>query len=157
MEIIARVSIFLTKLSILLLFIRTFVPAQQKKSNIFYAIWAVIWFNFLYCIALILVLTLQCVGKTEAPGKSCIDSFALFIASSVINVMTDVVMLAIPLVAIWDLQLATRRKIGIGAIFAVGAAYVLLLTPPPSLLENFSSLERSFEVGGLGTENRLTR
>lgn len=52
------------------------------------------------------------------------DSFALFIASSVINVITDVVMLAIPLVAIWDLQMATRRKMGIGAIFAVGTAYV---------------------------------
>lgn len=52
------------------------------------------------------------------------DSFALFIASSVINVITDVVMLAIPLVAIWDLHMATRRKVGIGAIFAVGTAYV---------------------------------
>lgn len=54
------------------------------------------------------------------------DSFALFIASSVINVITDLVMLAIPLVAIWDLHMATRRKVGIGAIFAVGTAYVSL-------------------------------
>lgn len=57
-------------------------------------------------------------------GQSCVDSFALFIASSVINVITDVVMLVIPLVAIWDLHMATRRKVGIGAIFAVGIAYV---------------------------------
>ena len=58
------------------------------------------------------------------------DSFALFIASSVINVLTDVVMLAIPLLAIWDLHMATRRKVGIGAIFAVGTAYVFPFTSP---------------------------
>lgn len=83
-----------------------------------------IWFNLLYCVSLVLVLILQCVGKKEVAGQSCVDSFALFIASSVINVITDVVMLAIPLVAIWDLHMATRRKVGIGAIFAVGIAYV---------------------------------
>ncbi len=65
------------------------------------------------------------------------DSFALFIASSVINVITDVVMLVIPLVAIWNLHMATRRKVGIGAIFAVGTAYVCPPQPPlhPPFLE----------------------
>ena len=127
MEIIAIVSVFSTKLSILLLFIRIFIPPQQKKPNIFYAIWVVIWLNLLYSIGMLLMLALQCVGKTEAPGKTCVDHFAFYITSSVVYVLTDVVMLAIPLDAIWGLQLATRRKIGICAIFAMGAAYVLLL------------------------------
>ena len=52
------------------------------------------------------------------------DSFALFIASSVTNVITDVIMLIIPLFAIWNLHMATQRKVGIAAIFAVGTAYV---------------------------------
>lgn len=65
------------------------------------------------------------------------DSFALFIASSVINVITDLVMLAIPLVAIWDLHMATRRKVGIGAIFAVGTAYVSLFPFYISFLVSF--------------------
>lgn len=58
----------------------------------------------------------------------------MFIASSVINVITDVVMLVIPLVAIWNLHMATRRKVGIGAIFAVGTAYVC---PPPLSRDQF--------------------
>lgn len=83
------------------------------------------WFNILYCIAIILVLTLQCVGKKGvSAGKTCVDSFALFIASSVTNVITDVIMLIIPLFAIWNLHMATQRKVGIAAIFAVGTAYV---------------------------------
>lgn len=57
----------------------------------------------------------------------------MFIASSVINVITDVVMLVIPLVAIWNLHMATRRKVGIGAIFAVGTAYVCPATHPLSI------------------------
>ena len=130
MEIVAIVTVFFTKLSILLLFIRIFVPPLQKKPNIFYAIWAIIWLNLLYSIGILLMLALQCVGKTAAPGQTCVDHFGFYITSSVVSVLTDVVMLAIPLVAIWGLQLAMRRKIGICAIFAMGAAYVLLLPRP---------------------------
>lgn len=106
------------------------------------------WFNILYCIAIILVLTLQCVGKKAVgPGKTCVDSFALFIASSVTNVITDVIMLIIPLFAIWNLHMATKRKVGIAAIFAVGTAYVEIFPSPhpPSFLFSVSS---DFSTGG---------
>lgn len=72
------------------------------------------------------------------------DSFALFIASSVINVVTDVVMLAVPLLAIWDLHMATRRKVGIGAIFAVGTAYVFPFPSPDIRFFFFFSFPFSF-------------
>lgn len=119
-EIVARISIFFTKLSILLLTIRIFVPAQSTKTKIWYASWAVIWFNLLYCIALVLVVILQCVNKKEIPGKTCIDTYSLLVTASIINVLSDLMMLAIPLVAVWDLQMPMRRKIGISVVFAVG-------------------------------------
>ena len=119
-EIVARISIFFTKLSILLLTIRIFVPPQSKKTKIWYASWAVIWFNLLYCIALVLVVILQCVNKKEIPGKTCIDTYSLLVTASIINVLSDLMMLAIPLVAVWDLKMPMRRKIGISVVFAVG-------------------------------------
>lgn len=111
---------FFTKLSILLLFLRFFVPPQTKKTKIYYSSWAVIWFNLLYCIALVLVVLLQCVNKKEIPGKTCIDTYSLLVTASLINVLSDLMMLAIPLVAVWDLRLPMRRKLGISVVFAVG-------------------------------------
>lgn len=119
-EIVARISIFFTKLSILLLTIRIFVPAQSKRTKIWVASWAVIWFNLLYCIALVLVVILQCVNKKEIPGKTCIDTYSLLVTASMINVLSDLMMLAIPLIAVWDLKMPMRRKIGISVVFAVG-------------------------------------
>lgn len=119
-EIVARISMFLTKLSILLLFLRIFVPARMGKTKLYYSSWIVIWFNLLYCIALVLVVILQCVGKPNVPRGECIDTFALLITASLINVLTDLVMLIIPFRSVWELQMPTRRKIGLSLVFAFG-------------------------------------
>lgn len=120
LEIVARISMLFTKLSILLLFIRIFVPPQLQKPKLYYAIWAVILFNLLYCIALVLTVLLQCVGKEEVPGQTCINTYALLIGASTINVVSDIAMLIIPLVAIGKLQMPMKRKVGISLVFIVG-------------------------------------
>lgn len=119
-EIVGRLSIFFTKLSILLMYLRLFVPRQSKKTRTFLATWAVIWFNGIFCLASILVVIFQCVGKHKPAGSTCIDTYAHFIAASTINVVSDIVMLVIPLVVIWRLQLPTKQKMGSFLVFAVG-------------------------------------
>lgn len=111
---------FFAKFSILLLFLRIFVPHQTRKTKIYLSIWGVIWFNLLYCIALVLTVILQCVGKVETPGKTCIDTYLLLVTASTINVLSDVMMLIIPLAAVWGLHLPVNRKIGLSVVFAVG-------------------------------------
>ncbi|MCJ1469736.1 hypothetical protein MMC07_008377 [Pseudocyphellaria aurata] len=120
LEIIARISIFLTKLSILLLFLRIFVPSHTKKNKIYYSVWIVVWFNLLFCLALVFAIVFACVAKHEPLGPVCSNSYALALTASSINIVSDVIMLIIPLVAIWDLQMAQKRKLGIGLVFAVG-------------------------------------
>lgn len=119
-EIVARISMFFTKVSILLLFLRIFVPPGSQKTKIFYAIWIVIWFNFFYCVALVLTVLLQCVGKKHGSGTTCIDTFPLLITASTINVLSDIVMLIIPLNSVWKLHMSHRQKYGLSFIFAVG-------------------------------------
>lgn len=109
---------FFTKLSILLLFLRIFVPPQSRKTTIFYAIWFVIWFNFFYCVALVLTVLLQCVGKKEK--TNCIDTFFLLVTASTINVLSDLVMLVIPLNSVWKLHMSRKQKYGLSIVFAVG-------------------------------------
>ena len=107
-EIVARISMFFTKLSILLLFIRIFVPLQTQRTKVFYAIWFVISFNFFYCVALVLTILLQCVGKKDKSKSTCIDTFSLLIMASTINVLSDLVMLIIPLSSVWKLHMSRK-------------------------------------------------
>ena len=123
-EIVARISIFFTKFSILLLFLRLFEPPSTRKGTTFYVIWAAVWANLLYCIALVLVVLLDCVGQPHAVGftleHTCIKGYPLMMSASVINVTSDVVLLIIPLVKVWGLQMKLRRKLGLLTIFVVG-------------------------------------
>ncbi|PHH91004.1 hypothetical protein CDD83_1982 [Cordyceps sp. RAO-2017] len=121
-EIVARISIFFTKLSILLLYLRYFCPSGARRGWIFYSTLFVIAFNALYCIALVLVVRLQCVGQPQAvvQAGTCINHYLVLVTASAINVVTDLLILLIPLIAVWHLRLPQRRKLGLLLVFAVG-------------------------------------
>lgn len=120
-EVVARIAITFTKFSILLMFLRIFRAPPVRKDRMFYAIWFVIWFNLLFCVALVMIVLLQCVGKTRDPTRACINTFAMATSASCINVVTDLAMLAIPIVAVWNLHMTKKRKLGLSVIFAVGS------------------------------------
>ncbi|KAL9599258.1 MAG: hypothetical protein Q9219_003960 [cf. Caloplaca sp. 3 TL-2023] len=127
LEIIARIGMFFTKTAILLLFHRIFVPTGSRRTRIWWAIWIVFWWNLLYALALILSVSLQCVGKDAlvAAGKECVDEFAVVMCASVINITTDVALLIIPMFAVWGLHLPSRKKWKLSAVFGVGFLGVL--------------------------------
>ena len=72
--------------------------------------------------ALILVITTECVGKADkvAKGEECLDQSAIVISATVINVVTDLMLLIIPMVVIWGLRMNKKPKLRLSAIFAVG-------------------------------------
>lgn len=114
---------FFTKASIVLLYHRIFLPIQFQKAVVRSAVWFVFWWNLLYTIALILTVTTECVGKEDkvARGQECLNQAALIISAAVINVVSDLMIFIIPIVAIWSLQLAKKSKFRVSAVFAVGA------------------------------------
>jgi hypothetical protein len=99
------------------MFLRIFVPPGARNKIWFWS-WGIIWFNILYAIPLILVVLLQIAGQPASIKK--INSYLLLVVSSVINVISDIVMLVIPLIAVWRLRMDRNKKLGISAIFAVG-------------------------------------
>lgn len=122
LEIVARIGMFFTKVSILLFFQRLFIPPGTSCPRIWWSIWSVFWWNFLYALALVLTVILECVGKAEkvAKGENCLDEFAILICASVINVVTDLMLLFIPCAAIWGLHMSSPKKWRLCAVFAVG-------------------------------------
>ena len=57
-------------------------------------------------------------------GGHCIDIGANFTFSAVWNTAIDLVMLVLPVKAVWALQLPTAKKVQVSAVFATGLLYV---------------------------------
>lgn len=54
----------------------------------------------------------------------CSDINAYLVSTSVVNVLFDFWILALPLSVVWRLQLSRRRKMGLSGIFMLGLLYV---------------------------------
>ncbi|KAL9591226.1 MAG: hypothetical protein Q9179_007936 [Wetmoreana sp. 5 TL-2023] len=75
----------------------------------------------------------------KLPGASCLDKEGLFRWGSLPNILTDIIMLVLPMRTVWQLQLSMRYKIGLIVTFAVGSLYVCCHFWPFSLTESLYS------------------
>jgi len=121
-EIIYTVVIFLTKLSILLLYLRVFRPARKLCLAIHLLLWA----NLLFYVADFLVEVFQCNPRrkawdvTHSVQGTCIDQRAAQLASAIINTFSDLAILAVSIGMIWKLQIPLKKKLGTVPIFCTG-------------------------------------
>ncbi|KAF2442625.1 hypothetical protein P171DRAFT_487845 [Karstenula rhodostoma CBS 690.94] len=121
--IMARVDITLAKVAILLLYLRIFVPHQTGSRQMWFWIWFMVVFNVVYCLVLILLIQLQCVGhKTPQANGSCLDQHVLLITASAINVITEVAILIVAIVAVWGLRMPIGKKVACVAVLSFGSA-----------------------------------
>ena len=114
------VTIFFTKLSILLLYFRVFRP--NKGSRLVLQI--VIYCNLAFYTVGLFIEAFQCIPMQRIwlplyPG-SCINQRALQLASAIFNLLSDLVILCLPVASVWKLNTHRRGKVGIMVIFATG-------------------------------------
>ena len=114
--------IFLTKLSILLQYLRIFVPNHAGK--LYYTVQFIIWLNLLLYIADTLASIFTCMPRKKiwepsTPGH-CVKIGIVVITNGAINVISDFSVLVLPLNSIWGLQMPRKRKIALSAVFATG-------------------------------------
>ena len=87
-----------------------------------------ILFNFLFYLANLPVEIWPCVPRSKLwtptePGH-CIKNEEVFVAGGTINVVSDFMILLLPIVEVWRLHMSKERKIGVSAVFATGLLYV---------------------------------
>lgn len=58
---------------------------------------------------------------TITDGK-CADKTKIYLATAGLNVITDILILALPIPMVWNLQMPRRRRIGLVGLFALGSA-----------------------------------
>lgn len=100
-----------------------------KKGMLFWLHEIILWLNVPTYIALMFSFLFACVPRSRIWDKTvpghCISTPTSLIATSVLNILSDVSMLILPLAVIMQLQLPTRSKIILSAIFGTGIMYGL--------------------------------
>ena len=74
---------------------------------------------------------LQCIPLAKIwdptlPGH-CVDASTLYTTVAVIILVSDFMMLLLPLTWIWKSMMSTKKKVGVSCVFAIGIMQVFLL------------------------------
>ena len=121
-------TITLVKACILMFYHRTFVSHGFRRT-----VWGMAAFILLYFVPFTTAAIFQCRPLRLAWNKTldgvCIDYVAYFKAASIVNLVTDVLLLVMPLPVVWRLNITPRQKIAVTGIFTLGGLSVSLLYP----------------------------
>lgn len=114
--------VFFAKLSVLLQLQHIFVTS--RRQSVFFVIQALIWANLAFYLAYLWVDIFQCVPRHKiwepsVPG-TCISMNVLLISPAGINIVSDCLILVLPIILVFRLQMTLKNKITIGAIFGSG-------------------------------------
>ncbi|KAI0532163.1 hypothetical protein GGR58DRAFT_192342 [Xylaria digitata] len=97
---------------------------HQRKKFAFSLIRILIWANLFFYGAIFISFILACVPREKIYHPTvdgiCINTNASIIATSAINVVSDFSILLVPIIAIWQLQLPLKAKLGVATVFGIG-------------------------------------
>ena len=119
------------KISTLLLFARIFPNTNFRRI-----LWAVGLFISIYSAIMVITVIFQCrpierIWDSEINAE-CIDISKLWMVMASLNVVTDFIIVCLPLPQLWELQMPRGTKLQLIGIFSIGSLYVYSLT---SLIE----------------------
>ncbi|KAI4236121.1 MAG: hypothetical protein L6R40_006246 [Gallowayella cf. fulva] len=113
-------AVALAKIAILIFYLRL-NPNKSFRNSVF----AVLILTVGYMIALCLAIFFQCrpVAKFWNPFLEghCVHAYDLYLWNSILNVVTDFLVLLVPIPMLRKLQVGTRQKWVIGGLFGIGS------------------------------------
>lgn len=114
--------ILCTKLTVLLLYRRVFLPHRGSVfDNVLRAFMVIC---SVYYLTTIIVKIWECTPRAKIWNQSiegtCINVAALLDTDGVFNTLSDFIILLVPVKALWKLQMKTARKIQVVLLFTVG-------------------------------------
>lgn len=128
------------KLSISLQYLRTFVPTHTGRLH--RIVQVLIWFNIMFYGVLTFVVIFECIPREKIwkplTTGHCVDINSSFIISAAVNVISDFSIFLLPLMRMWNLQMAKKQKIALSAVFATGLLWVYLLFSSATIAQDQS-------------------
>ena len=121
-EIIYCPAIFATKLAILLQIQHIFVTGRNIR---FYLVQSLIWLNGLWYFINIFLNAFPCTPRAKiwdprVPGHCFVSFYASNDISLIVNSVSDIFILILPIFWAWKLQMAWKRKVRVTLIFGTG-------------------------------------
>ena len=121
-------GIYFAKITILILLLRIFGVDSKFRVACWFVI--IIWTTYTFinvCLCLLGCNPIQKAWEPMIPGE-CLDLIQIGIASGYINIVTDVMILVLPIPMVWQLHLRTKLKVAVTAVFLIGTLLVSLRT-----------------------------
>lgn len=123
--IIYGITVFVIKLSILLQYLKIFVPSRQRNLTMFWAVNIIIGLNFIFYMAITFIEIFLCSPREKAwnvfiKTGHCLDANTANVSAAAVNCFSDFVILLLPQGVIWTLQMPLKKKIGVSVIFLMG-------------------------------------
>ncbi|KAJ5692323.1 hypothetical protein N7462_001746 [Penicillium macrosclerotiorum] len=120
-QLVYNPALTLTKVSILV-FLRR-LESRSRIVNILF--WTSLVMVVGLFIAVLFVDIFQCnpvayVYDTSIQGGTCIEQGSFYVSSAALNLFTDILVLSIPIIITWSLQMPLRRKIAVCIILCLG-------------------------------------
>ncbi|KPA35833.1 integral membrane protein, partial [Fusarium langsethiae] len=149
-----KATVCLNKVAAILLYLRVFVTKSFRVCS--YAVMGVV---VGYSIGGIGATIWQCVPIAGAWDKrvdaTCIDSSKFWVAYAVLNILTDVMVLGLPILPIMRLQTSVRQKLLLSCIFLLGGfvtiTSILRVTSVSNSLKNKEDQTYNFIERGIWT------
>ncbi|KAF4628948.1 hypothetical protein G7Y89_g9200 [Cudoniella acicularis] len=121
-EVLYATSVCIVKISIVLQILKIFFPG--RRTPLFFLLWGIMIFNILLYISIVIMEIFQCTPREKIWNPlvegACVNVEASFIFTASANLISDLVLLLVPVYLLLQLNMSLKRKIGVGAIFASG-------------------------------------
>ncbi|KAF5871308.1 putative cfem domain-containing protein [Botrytis fragariae] len=111
----------IVKTSILMFFLRL----AGQKTEIKRIIWALLIINNALMVAIFIVVIFQCTPiaynwQVDIPGGYCIEQGVFYVATAVVALVTDILVLIVPFWIVIGLKMPRRTKIAVIGVFFLG-------------------------------------
>lgn len=129
-EIFYGMSLAVVKISILLMYARIFPTRFFRVGATILGVITVTWWLAIFIVSIwscspiayqwdkMLIL--------KYPDAHCVDGAQFYIGNSVPNIITDVLILALPIREVMRLQVSTSQRVAVGGMFALGGLVVII-------------------------------
>jgi hypothetical protein len=118
-------ALLFLRLSISIDWIHTFSPRASIRSTFSIICIVNIFINLLFYTICIPLIIFACTPRSKIWNPfqhgTCINVSAVEIATGAFNLLLDLIMVAMPHMVIWRIQLSLRQKLAISGLFAVGS------------------------------------
>ena len=108
------------KFSLLLFYRRLFPNQWLLRTSQFIGAFVLAWMISTTIVQINACTPVAYYWDREIPGGHCLNYDKFYIITGAINMVTDAIVLGLPLPVVWTLKISRNRKIGLSFAFALG-------------------------------------